>query len=152
MILAIDPSTTVVGYAFGTLDRYVGGGDARFDGRDAGERCRAILEWGQELLDGHPVEYVAIEEPVMGRNARSTLLVERAASYLEALALSRGLKTLRVHPSQAKAAIAHGGAGKDEMIRAARLVIGEEPKSHHHADAVGVLAAAQAMFRMDGYG
>jgi Holliday junction resolvasome RuvABC endonuclease subunit len=151
LILALDADTRNVGFAYGLDDgQYLCGGQTRFEGDDADERCWAIVAWIAKVLGTNRVECLAVEEPIVGPNARTALQLGRLGGMLEAVAKLAGAEVVRVHPSTAKAALAGGGAGKEEMMAAARLVA-SAVEGEHHADAVGVLFAAQGILKERNY-
>lgn len=149
LILALDADTRSVGFAYGLNGQYLCGGQTRFEGDDADARCWEIAAWIAKTLETNDVSYLAIEEPVVGPNARTALQLARLGGMLEDRARIAGAEIVRVHPSTAKAALAGGRASKEEMVTAAELVAGTV-EGEHHADAIGVLFAAQGILKMKG--
>lgn len=150
-ILAFDASTRWVGYAIGTTTNgYSAGG--QIDVRQMGKidtRIRAILLWATALIQRIKPDVVAIEQPVVGKNSRTALQLGRLVGNLEAAAVLDGAEVLWIYPSQVKAALIHGKAAKEEMIRVAQWTIGQPVEGEHHADAVGCLIAAQVKLKLE---
>lgn len=136
-ILALDPSSTHVGYCL-ALD-----GDYQLSGvftpkGNADARVKAILTWAWDVLRAHLPGVVVLEEPAANnahRNAKTDRILARVGGVLEAVALLCEARVARVYPSQVKAT----GCSKDALFMAA--AIAGKPVGEDEADAIGVWLA-----------
>ena len=139
-IVALDPSTTAVGFCYGQDDVYIFGFQRTYRGQPE-ERLRAIFK--DLLLYTEMVEVIAVEIPTGNHaNRRTDRALSEVVGMIRALAYMRGQQLIFVYPAQAKAALGHGSNDKDQMIHAASLVTGRQIEGEHHADAIGIWLAA----------
>lgn len=146
-ILAIDASSTTLGYVLWQAGAVLAFGEHRLAGADIACRSRSARDILERLLDRYAgVCVVAIEAPV-ARYASAVIPQARVSGALLSLVAERvGLLWCEVPPAQAKRALTgHGDASKEEMQAAARVygVSGE-----HAADALGVAKSAEKMIRV----
>jgi Holliday junction resolvasome RuvABC endonuclease subunit len=94
-----------------------------------------------EMLPTAHISYVAIEAAHVQRNVKTGLLLARMAGAYEAIAAQHGLPVRDIQPSQGKAALAYGGAGKEQVQNAVKQRYGLVLPSHI-ADAIGIALAS----------
>lgn len=139
-ILAIDASSTMLGWVLWQAGRVLAYGEHVLTGADIAERCRQAYNWLWSLLERYDQpDALAIESPV-SRYGGAVIPQARVSGALLALASQRNILTCEIAPPAAKLALAERGkATKEEMQKAAQVygVSGE-----HAADAVGVAIAA----------
>lgn len=88
MILALDPSTKLIGWAMIGRDAFYQGGVIKLGGPGLNDRCFQAHAWMDEALVHNPYMALAIEIPVMHRNVK----VLRSLSYINgALRAAAGL-------------------------------------------------------------
>lgn len=138
IILALDPSSTNVGYCLAEDATYILSGVFKPKGK-ADARVAAIVEWAAYYLTTYEPETVILEEPAANnahRNPKTDRLLARVGGIIEAVALLNHIPVARVWPSQVKAS----GCSKDTRPFTARLV-GKTKIGPDEADAVGVWQA-----------
>ena len=126
IILALDASSTHIGYCIGEDADYVISGVFVPKGR-ADERVAQIVTWALDKIRRYEPDIVVIEEPAANnshRNTRTDRLLSRACGAIEAVVICSGCKFGRVWPSQVKAT----GCSKDSPRFAAGVA---------HKDSVG---------------
>ncbi len=139
-ILALDPSSTNVGWCMAEGAGYVSSGVFSPRG-DADARIRQIATWAAEMLAEHLPDLVVLEEPAGDHGNRKTdRLLARVGGVIEGLAVTLvTADILRVWPSQVKASGCHKHALRVAAHVAGKLVVGPD-----EADAIGVWGAALA--------
>ena len=146
IILAIDPANTT-GYALG-------------DGQRAAYGTWDLTAWGT----GHPGNRLVRLHELVGRTIRDNgveLIAFEAASFggvnqatkaahnelrgvIRLTAAEAGIQCQEYHPTTIKKfATGHGHATKQQMVRAAKTLLGLETESDDVADAAFILALAQ---------
>jgi len=149
-ILALDASTTAVGWCAAEDGEYVVSGVFRPAGVDAQARLQAIHEWLYRRMSAIGPTVLAYEEPHGDKGNRRT---DRWLGAVMGVALSVACEFrcqfVRVHNSTVKATGYHKGA-----IRDAALLVGKEPREMggDEADAIGVWQAVERMKREEELG
>ena len=136
IILALDPSSTNVGYCLAEDAGYILSGCFKPKGKTAA-RMLAIADWAQHKIAAFSVTHVVLEEPAGNHgNAHTNRLLGGVRWLISIEALRAGAQIDKIYPSQVKAT----GCHKDSCTFTARLVekaeVGED-----EADAVGVWQA-----------
>lgn len=147
-ILALDADTKFVGWVLAEFDEHLGSGtfDATEKRTLAGSvkagyppimiRMRCIMEWVNGLLSAPKAPAVVFsEQPILGRNFRSSFYLAMLQGAIYASTYDNGQHFVFVNPSEVKAT----GYDKDH-IEAAKLLIGDTSRhmSGHEADAIGI--------------
>ena len=136
-ILALDPSTTAVGWCYALAGNYIASGVYKPKSNDLLGRMCMIRGWLETLLDSLEPVIVATEEPTGShRNARTDRLLGMVAGIVLAECGRAGIEFAFVHAMKVKAT----GYCKDTAGDVA-LLIGKETVGGDEADAVGVWRA-----------
>ena len=138
IILALDASSTHIGYCIGEDADYVVSGVFVSKGK-ADEWVAQIVTWAIGKIRRYEPDIVVIEEPAANnshRNARTDRLLSRVCGAIEAVAICSGCKFVRVWPSQVKAT----GCSKDSP-RFAAGVAHKDSVGSDEAYAIGVWLA-----------
>ena len=147
LILALDASTTAVGWCVGWTDgRYDSSGVYLPPGKEWHERVSNISGWLWERIEWEDVEYIAFEVATGNRGNMATHRKLGAVEYVIQQACSTfDMSCLRVTASQVKAI----GCSKDALAVAESIVGGTLDAKHagDQADAVGVWLAAVKLLR-----
>ncbi len=145
-VLGIDPGTAACGYGIvhasdGRL-REVAHGCWRTSAADPPvRRLLTIFEGVKELLAAHAPDAVAVEESVVGADARTALFVGQARGAVLVAAASSGVECVEYSPTRVKSAVCgYGRAEKGQMQRMVRVILSLEtaPTPHHASDALAV--------------
>jgi crossover junction endodeoxyribonuclease RuvC len=145
-ILGIDPGTLTMGYGVietrddemtlvecGVIDCPVRS--------PIGERLSYLYgELGQIISRCQP-DVVAIEQPFVAKNVRSTLAIGKAQAVAILAAANRGIPSYEYTPAQVKQRVANYGASPKEQVQEmVRLQLGlsQVPQSSDAADALAV--------------
>lgn len=94
-----------------------------------------------ELLDGHHVTIVSLEEIFFGRNAQSAFAVGQARGVVMLAAGQRRLDCISYTPQQIKHSVCGSGrADKDQVSRMVQQLLSLEapPRPSHAADALAI--------------
>lgn len=145
VVLAIDPGSRKLGWAVvqarqGRLLR-LASGTLRFDPRaDLPRRLGQILKDVQILLEGHPVDALAIEAAFVHDNPHTALVLGQARGVPIALAAARGLPVFEYPPALVKRALVGSGrAVKEQVQRIVQMTLGlSELPQEDEADALAV--------------
>lgn len=142
ILLALDPSSTNVGYCIAEDERYILSGVFSPQGKpDA--RVWEISRWARHKISTYEVQHVILEEPAVTHgNARVDRLLARVGGVIEAHALSYGAQVSRVHPAQVKAS----GCSKD-ALHVAAAIANKGAVGPDEADAIGVWLAGLRILR-----
>ncbi|MEA2149696.1 MAG: crossover junction endodeoxyribonuclease RuvC [Solirubrobacteraceae bacterium] len=146
IVLGIDPGTANTG--FGVVERRAG----RLMALDGGVittrpeapmqiRLANIHRRVCELLDGHLVTVVSMEEIYFGRNAGSAFAVGQARGVVMLAAGQRRLPCVSYTPQQVKHAVCGSGrAEKEQVGRMVQTLLALEspPRPDHAADALAI--------------
>jgi len=145
-ILGIDPGTVTMGYGviesrddeialveYGVIDCP--------ERSPIGERLSYLYgELGQIILRCQP-DAVAVEQPFVAKNVRSTLAIGKAQAVAILAAANRGTPSYEYTPAQIKQMVTNYGAGSKEQVQEmVRLQLGlsEVPQPSDAADALAV--------------
>ena len=140
-ILALDQSTTAVGWLVAIDDQYLASGTFRPHSRDAWERLRQAGAWLEQMVADWQPEAIVAEEPAGDHgNRRSDRLLGAALGIVLERARIAGVPCRLVHPMAVKKTGLHKGTRRyvAPWLGLTRRVSGDE------ADAVGVWQAARA--------
>jgi crossover junction endodeoxyribonuclease RuvC len=144
--LGIDPGLASTGYGLverrGSCLLPVDWGVIETSAGDPTECRLAVLhERVCELLDRHQGDQVALESLYFGRNVKTAFDVGQARGVCLVAAGQCELPCTSYTPQQIKAAVCgHGGAGKQQVARMVKGLLGlaQAPASDHAADALAV--------------
>ena len=143
-MLALDASTTAVGWCLADNDGYVDSGCFRPKSRDVWKRIDQIYDWVEGFVRGEfnyarkHLWLVAIEEPTGSHgNARTDRLLGAVLGVVRAVCHRFGVRFLLINPMQVKAT----GLDKDHTAEAA-LYVGKAEVDSDQADAIGLWQAA----------
>jgi Holliday junction resolvasome RuvABC endonuclease subunit len=147
IVLALDASTTAVGWCVGQGEEYLNSGTYRPSGGCVEARLHAIGEWVRDTLATYDPDLVAIEEPTGDHgNRRTDRLLARVGGMVEGICRSvkPPVETTYVHPMHVKQTPWHKGS----TVAAAHLT-GQDPDtvSGDEADAIGVWQVALGRLR-----
>jgi crossover junction endodeoxyribonuclease RuvC len=145
-ILGIDPGTITMGY--GVIE--ASDDEATMVDCNAlnappsstiGERLNYLHQKLLEVIAQYQPDAVAIEQPFMAKNVKSTLAVGMAQAIALLAAASRGIPTYEYTPAQVKQRVAnYGGSSKEqvqEMVKI-QLRLPHVPQPNDAADALAV--------------
>ena len=145
-ILGIDPGTITMGY--GVID--ASGDEATMvdcNALDApqsstmGERLNYLHQRLLEIIAQYKPDVVAVEQPFMAKNVKSTLAVGMAQAVALLAAASKGIPIYEYTPAQVKQRVAnYGGSSKEQVQEMVKLQLGlpQVPESSDAADALAV--------------
>lgn len=95
-----------------------------------------------ELLARRSPDLAVLETPFAGMNARSLIVLAEARGALLAILAGRGIEIREYSPAEVKSAVTgNGRAGKDQVARMVRLLLGT-PGDGWASDATDALAVA----------
>lgn len=143
IVLGIDPGSHRCGFGVvarvGTQLRVIESGVIEPGDRPLPERLARILEeLGAAIARSCPVE-AAVEQVHAGPSPRSALVLGQARGVALAAAARAGLPVFEYQPSEVKLAFTGSGrAGKEQMIRTARQLLGVEARLSDEADAIAI--------------
>jgi Holliday junction resolvasome RuvABC endonuclease subunit len=138
IIIALDASTTNIGWCLAQDDRYLNSGTEHIRG-DLEKRIRRIIAWISAQVSIHSPDLVAIEKPYGDHGNRHTdRELARVYGGIEAACLLSGVEVMEIHPTAVKAT----SFSKENPQRAARFVRKAESVGPDEADAIGVWQAA----------
>lgn len=141
-ILALDPSSTNVGYCIADGDDYILSGTFS-PPSDADARVQAISRWARDKIARYEIVYLILEEPTGDHgNKKVDRLLARVGGVIEAHALAYGAQVARVFPMQVRATGCHKHA-----LAVAASVAGKRSVGPDEADAIGVWIAGWAQLR-----
>ena len=145
-ILGIDPGTVTMGYGIidsrndeitlvdcGALDCPVRS--------PIGERLSFLYGELGKIISRYEPDAVAVEQPFVAKNVRSTLAIGKAQAVAILAAANRGIPSYEYTPAQVKQRVANYGASSKEQIQEmVRLQLGlsQVPQSSDAADALAV--------------
>ena len=145
-ILGIDPGTITMGY--GVID--ASGDEATMvdcNALDApqsstmGERLNYLHQRLLEIIAQYKPDAIAVEQPFMAKNVKSTLAIGMAQAIALLAAASKGIPVYEYTPAQVKQRIAnYGGSSKEQVQEMVKLQLGlpQVPESSDAADALAV--------------
>jgi crossover junction endodeoxyribonuclease RuvC len=145
-ILGIDPGTITMGYGVIEADD----DEATMVDCSAlnaphsstiGERLNYLHQRLLEVISQYQPDAVAIEQPFMAKNVKSTLTVGMAQAVALLAAASKGIPTYEYTPSQVKQRVAnYGGSSKEQVQEMVKIQLGlpQVPQPNDAADALAV--------------
>ena len=143
IVLGIDPGSLRCGYGVvareGARVRVVASGVLVPGALPMPVRLGRILEALEAIVERTRPDEAAIEAVFSGASARSALVLGQARGVALAVASRAGLPVAEYAPSAVKLAFTgNGRAGKDQMLRTARMLLGAEAELSDEADALAV--------------
>jgi len=137
IVLALDASSTAVGFCLAQGERYIDSGVFRPKGEPKA-RVALIVQWAKAMIDLHAPDVVAIEEPTGDhRNRKTDRLLARVCGAVEGACILTGIPAIYIHAMTVK----QTGFNKHNLPAAARIA-GKRSVKPDEADAVGVWQAA----------
>lgn len=147
-VLGIDPGTASCGYGIVEHDggrlRSLDYGRWTSTAREPiAERLGRIFAGVQEMIETTSPDAVAVEESVVGADARVALGVGQARGAVLVAAASLGVTCLEISPTRVKQAVCgYGRADKGQVQRMVRILLSlEREPPTHEADALAVAIA-----------
>jgi crossover junction endodeoxyribonuclease RuvC len=145
-VLGIDPGTATCGYGVvdatgGRVRRLASGYWTTRAGERTELRLHAIFQGVQALIAEHAPDAVAIEESIVGRDARVALSVGQARGAALVAAAAVGVECTEYSPTRVKQSVCgHGHADKGQVQRMVKMLLSLEavPATSHEADALAV--------------
>ena len=145
-VLGIDPGTAACGYGIvhasgGRLRALEHGCWRTAAGEEPARRLLTIFDGVRALLAEHAPDAVAVEESVVGADARTALSVGQARGAVLVAAASVGVACAEYSPTHVKKAVCgYGRADKGQVQRMVKVVLGLQalPSTEHAADALAV--------------
>jgi crossover junction endodeoxyribonuclease RuvC len=145
-VLGIDPGTATCGYAVvdasnGRVRRLASGYWTTRAGQRPELRLQVIFEGVQGLIAAHAPDAVALEESVVGADARVALSVGQARGAALVAAAAAGVECTEYSPTRVKKSVCgHGQADKRQVQRMVKMLLSldVEPRTSHEADALAV--------------
>ena len=143
IVLGIDPGSHRCGYGVvareGTRLRTVESGVIAPGARPLAERLSIILGRLEEVIARTRPAEAAVEQVHTGPSPRSALVLGQARGVALAAAARGGLTVFEYHPSEVKLSFTgNGRAGKEQMIRTARQILGVTAERSDEADALAL--------------
>jgi crossover junction endodeoxyribonuclease RuvC len=145
-VLGIDPGTATCGY--GVVDARGGRVTALASGcwtTRAGVpielRLRVIFDGVQALIAEHAPDAMAVEESIVGADARIALSVGQARGAALVAAATAGVDCAEYSPTRVKKSVCgHGAADKGQVQRMVKMLLSLDavPATSHEADALAV--------------
>jgi len=151
IILALDASTTAIGWCVGQGDQYLNSDTFEPPGDGVEARILAISRWVVHSVATYDPDIVAIENP-MGHhgNLLTDRLLARTAGMIEGICKAMDpdivIRTIYIHPMQVKRTPFHKNA-----IRAAAAFVGKDSVSVDEADAIGVWQVALGIVQQEAF-
>jgi crossover junction endodeoxyribonuclease RuvC len=143
IVLGIDPGSRRCGYGVvareGGRLRVVESGVLVPGERPMAERLALILDGLALVIERARPDEVAVEQVFSGASPRSALVLGQARGVALAVAARAGLPVHEYAPSAVKLAFTGSGrAGKDQMLRTARALLGVAAELSDEADAIAL--------------
>jgi crossover junction endodeoxyribonuclease RuvC len=148
LILGLDPGSLHTGY--GVVDRRGSAVTVVEAGRISCPRALAVpgrlahlaARLGEIVARLHP-DLAALETPFHGLNARSLIVLAEARGALLAVLAGSAVQIVEYSPAEVKSAVTgNGRAGKDQVARMVRLLLGQQAAIALAPDATDALALA----------
>ena len=147
IILALDASTTAVGWVLASGADHLRSGVYRPKGRDAHRRIDAIAAWLETVLSVGAVDAVFYEQATGDRgNMRTNRLLGAVEHEIVSAARRHGIEPLWVTASQVKASGIHKETA-DAIVEAITGGPLDERRPGDHKDAIGVWHAGLKKWR-----
>ena len=143
IVLGIDPGSRRCGYGVvareGGRLRVVESGVLVPGERPMAERLALLLDGLSLVIERARPDEVAVEQVFSGASPRSALVLGQARGVALAVAARAGLPVHEYAPSAVKLAFTGSGrAGKDQMLRTARALLGVAAELSDEADAIAL--------------
>lgn len=143
IVLGIDPGSRRCGFGVveraGTRLRVIESGVLEPGGLPMAERLGRILGGLDAVIARSRPDAVSVEQVFSGASARSALVLGQARGVALAAAARAGLAVFEYAPSAVKLAFTgNGRAGKDQMLRTARMILGIDARRADEADAIAI--------------
>jgi len=143
IVLGIDPGSRRCGYGVvareGGRLRVVESGVLVPGERPMAERLALILDGLALVIERARPDEVAVEQVFSGASPRSALVLGQARGVALAVSARAGLPVHEYAPSAVKLAFTGSGrAGKDQMLRTARALLGVAAELSDEADAIAL--------------
>ncbi len=143
IVLGIDPGSRRCGYGVvareGGRLRVLESGVLVPGERPMAERLGLLLTGLERVVARARPEEVAVEQVFSGASPRSALVLGQARGVALAVAARAGLPVHEYAPSAVKLAFTGSGrAGKDQMVRTARALLGVAASLSDEADAIAL--------------
>ncbi len=143
IVLGIDPGSRRCGFGVveraGTRLRVLESGVLVPGELPIAERLGRILGGLDAVIARSRPDAVSVEQVFCGASARSALVLGQARGVALAAAARAGLAVFEYAPSAVKLAFTgNGRAGKDQMLRTARMILGVDPRLSDEADALAI--------------
>ena len=145
-ILGIDPGTIAMGY--GVIESrddeitLIDCGALTTPARSPlGERLSYLYNQLLEIVSSYQPDAVAVEQPFVGKNVKSALVIGMAQAVAMLAAANKGVPTYEYTPTQIKQRVSNYGASSKEQIQEmVRLQLGlsQVPQPSDAADALAV--------------
>ncbi len=145
-VLGIDPGTAACGYGIvhgsGGRIRRIDHGWWQTRASERPElRLKTIFDGVQALIAEHEPDGVALEESLVGADARIAISVGQARGAVLVAAACAGVECVEYAPARVKQAVCgYGRAEKAQVQRMVRAILALDalPTPHHAADALAV--------------
>jgi crossover junction endodeoxyribonuclease RuvC len=146
VVLGFDPGTQATGYGVvtgGKRPKLIDFGAVKTRSGEVLEaRLKTIHARALELIDRHKPDIVAVEDPFVGKSARSALVLGQARGVILLAAAIRDLPVASYPPRAIKAAVVgRGGATKEQVQFMVQRLLGMK-KPPEPLDASDALAVA----------
>lgn len=143
IVLGIDPGSRHCGYGVvareGTRLRVLASGVIEPGDLPLPERLSLILAGLDAVIARTRPAEAAVEQVHAGPSPRSALVLGQARGVALAAAARGGLPVFEYQPSEVKLSFTgNGRAGKEQMLRTARQLLGVQPALSDEADAVAL--------------
>jgi crossover junction endodeoxyribonuclease RuvC len=143
IVLGIDPGSRRCGWGAVARDgarlRLLASGVIVPGNGALADRLGIVLGQLEEIITRVRPAEAAVEQVHAGPSPRSALVLGQARGVALAAAARAGLPVFEYQPSEVKQAFTGSGrAGKDQMVRTARQLLGLEARLSDEADAVAV--------------
>jgi crossover junction endodeoxyribonuclease RuvC len=143
IVLGIDPGSRRCGYGVvareGGRLRVVESGVLVPGERPMAERLALLLDGLSLVIERARPDEVAVEQVFSGASPRSALVLGQARGVALAVAARAGLPVHEYAPAAVKLAFTGSGrAGKDQMLRTARALLGVAAELSDEADAIAL--------------
>jgi crossover junction endodeoxyribonuclease RuvC len=143
IVLGIDPGSRLCGYGVvardGTRLRVLESGVLAPGGAAVPARLAEILSGLGAVIDRARPAEVSIEQVFAGVSPRSALVLGQARGVALAAAARAGLPVFEYTPAAVKLAFTgNGRAGKEQMLRTARALLGVAAERPDEADAIAL--------------
>jgi crossover junction endodeoxyribonuclease RuvC len=156
-VLGLDPGMARLGYGAvaweGSEPRFIGAGVIRPQGEGA-ERLSFVFHELRRLVRELAPELAVVERAVFGPNPSSALALGEIRGVCLLACAEEGVPVVSLSPAELKRSVTgHGGAGKVEVKRMVRLLLGVgDGLSADEADALALALSAPAGMALSGRG